>query len=82
MMDPHFLIGQRGFSFLVTGTLTVMDPDRSLTLQATDDVLIRGNLNLLGTGSDLVLQSDKWVYLESELQVGGDITIYGGVELD
>ncbi|MFO0537022.1 MAG: hypothetical protein ACK524_20300, partial [Planctomyces sp.] len=80
--DPHFLIGQRGFSFLVTGTLTVMEPDRALTLQATDDVLIRGNLNLLGTGSDLVLQSDKWVYLESELQVGGDITIYGGVELD
>ncbi|HCP13894.1 MAG TPA: hypothetical protein DIT89_16290, partial [Planctomycetaceae bacterium] len=82
VLDPHVLIGQRGFGFLVTGTLTVMDANQALNLQVTDDVLIRGNINLLGTGSDLVLQSDKWVYLEGELQVDGDITIYGGVELD
>ncbi|MEY2727404.1 MAG: hypothetical protein RLZZ458_3271, partial [Planctomycetota bacterium] len=82
VLDPHVLIGQRGFSFLVTGTLTVMDANQQLSLQATDDVLIRGNINLLGIGSDLVLQSDKWVYLEGELQVDGDMTIYGGVELD
>jgi hypothetical protein len=82
IMDPHPLIGQRGFSFLVTGTLTVMEPNRQLALAATDDVIIRGNLNLLGAGSDLILQSDKWVYWEGEAIVDGDLTIYGGVELD
>jgi hypothetical protein len=82
IMDPHPLIGQRGFSFLVTGTLTVMEPNRQLALAATDDVIIRGNLNLLGAGSDLILQSDKWVYWEGEAIVNGDLTIYGGVELD
>ncbi|MFM8475330.1 MAG: hypothetical protein ACKOEO_05975, partial [Planctomycetaceae bacterium] len=82
IMQPHDLIGQRGFSFLVTGTMTVLEDNRSLTLQAVDDVIIRGNLNLPGDGSDLVLQSDKWVYWEGAGTIGGDLTIAGGLELD
>jgi hypothetical protein len=82
IMRPHDLVGQRGFSFLVTGTVTVLEDNRSLTLQAVDDVIVRGNLNLPGDGSDLVLQSDKWVYWEGTGTIGGDLTIAGGMELD
>ncbi|MFM7055829.1 MAG: hypothetical protein ACKO2P_02790, partial [Planctomycetota bacterium] len=81
VLDPHPLIGQRGFGYLISGTMTVMEPNRSVILQSADDVLIRGNINLLGTGSDLVLQSNRWVYVEGELQVDGDLTISGGVGL-
>ncbi|MFM8477800.1 MAG: hypothetical protein ACKOEO_18610, partial [Planctomycetaceae bacterium] len=81
VLDPHPLIGQRGFGYLISGTMTVMEPNRSVILQSADDVLIRGNINLLGTGSDLVLQSNRWVYVEGELQVDGDMTISGGVGL-
>ncbi|MFN9034993.1 MAG: hypothetical protein ACK5YO_01765, partial [Planctomyces sp.] len=82
VMDPHPLIGQRGFGYLISGTITVLEPNRSVTLQSADDVLIRGNINLLGSNSDLVLQSDRWVYVEGVLQVDGDISISGGVSLD
>jgi len=45
-------------------------------------VIVRGNINVLGAGGDLTLQSDKWVYWEGFANVVGDMTIYGGLELD
>ncbi|MFM7922617.1 MAG: hypothetical protein ACKPJJ_20550, partial [Planctomycetaceae bacterium] len=82
VLQPHYLTGQRGFSFLVTGTLTVMQPDRAINLVATDDVIVRGNFNLPGAGSDLTLQSDRWIYWEGAADISGDARLFGGLKLD
>jgi uncharacterized Zn-binding protein involved in type VI secretion len=77
-MRPHDLIGQRGFSFFVTGTLTVLENNQSLSLDAVDDAIIRGDLNLPGAGSELSLQSDEWVYWEGSGNISGNLIIRGG----
>ena len=82
VLKPHYLIGHRGFSFLLTGTMTVLGDGKDLSLEAQDDVIVRGNINVLGQGGDLTLQSDKWVYWEGFAKVVGDITLYGGLKLD
>ena len=81
IMEPHYLVGQRGFSFLLTGTLTVMQDETDLNLYTSDDLIVRGNINVSGTGGDLTLQSNKWVYLEGRVNVAGNLSVYGGVEL-
>jgi len=80
VMEPHYLDGHRGFSFLLTGTLTTLMTEADLGVAAGDDVIVRGNINVLGQDSDLTLQSDKWVYWEGFADVSGDIAIYGGLE--
>ncbi|MFN7866205.1 MAG: hypothetical protein ACK5TX_02260, partial [Planctomyces sp.] len=82
VLQPHYLTGQRGFSFLVTGTLTVMQPDRTISLTAADDVIVRGNFNLPGAESDLTLQSDRWIYWEGSADISGDARLFGGLKLD
>ncbi|MEY3228802.1 MAG: hypothetical protein RLZZ536_3421, partial [Planctomycetota bacterium] len=82
VLKPHYLIGQRGFGLLVTGTMTVMQDNYSLLLQATDDVIIRGNINIPGQNGNLTLQSDKRVFWEGEASVTNNIGLYGGVEID
>ncbi|HYF18850.1 MAG TPA: calcium-binding protein, partial [Ramlibacter sp.] len=79
VMKSHELLGQRGYGFLLTGTITNLADNRGLTITSDQDVLVRGNINLLGADSDLVLQSDKWVYWEGEARIHGDITVQGGV---
>ena len=36
------------------------------------DAIIRGNINLLGAGSDLTIQSDSWTYWEGTANVTGN----------
>ena len=45
-------------------------------------MIVRGNINVLGAGGDLTLQSDDWMYWEGYANVAGDMTLYGGLELD
>jgi hypothetical protein len=80
--EPHHLIGQRGFSLLVTGTMTVMQNNYSLALQATDDVIVRGNIYVLGQNGNLTLQSDKRIFWEGAASVTNNLSLYGGVETD
>ncbi|WP_295538365.1 calcium-binding protein, partial [uncultured Pseudacidovorax sp.] len=82
VLEPHPLLGQRGFGFLLTGTITTLQDDADFVVSTADDVIVRGNINLLGAGSDLVMQSDRWLYWEGQANVNGNITLVGGVELD
>jgi len=78
----HKLLGQRGFGFLLTGTLTTLQDNVNLVVANERDAIVRGNINLLGKNSDLTIQSNKWVYWEGSANVTGDISLLGGVKLD
>jgi hypothetical protein len=82
VLKRHHLIGQRGFSLLVTGTITVMEASQSLVMQGGDDVIIRGNINVAGQNGNLTVQSDKRIYWEGSANVTNNISFYGGVEID
>jgi len=60
MMITHV----RTYSVLLTGTLTTLGQDSLLSLSVAGDIVLRGNINVLGANSDLLLQSDVWVYVE------------------
>ena len=78
----HPLFGHRQYAFLLTGTLTTLMDGAGLTISVDDPLILRGNIDLQGAGSDLTVQSDELVYFEGQFQIGGSITAYGGVELD
>ena len=80
--EPHELLGQRGFGFLLTGTITNLADHQDLVVTSDHDVIVRGNVNLLGAGSDLAMQSDRWLYWEGEAEIRGDIDLRGGVLSD
>ncbi|MCA2996677.1 hypothetical protein, partial [Gemmatimonas sp.] len=78
----HPLLGQRGYGFLLTGTITTLQDNADFTVQGADDAIIRGNINLLGAGSDLTIQSDSWTYWEGTANVTGSILLAGGRKID
>jgi len=82
IQKPHELLGQRGFGYLLTGTITSLQDNTSMVISSHDDTIIRGNINLYGNNSDLTIQSDKWVYFEGKASVTNDFSILGGVSLD
>ena len=79
IQDPHYLTGQRGYGFLLTGTITSLENDETLVIQSKDETIIRGNINLFGSSSDLTVQSNKWVYWEGGADITGDMTVLGGI---
>ena len=79
LREAHPLTGQRGFGFLMTGTLTTLQPNTDLRVQVKDAAIVRGTINLMGDGSDLFVQSDTFTYWEGEATVPGTITLLGGV---
>ena len=80
--EQHKLFGQRGYGFLITGTISALNDNVALTFENSEAFILRGSINLLGVSSDLTLQSDTWVYLEGTPSLTGNLSIYGGVELD
>ena len=78
----HPLFDHRQYAFLLTGTLTTLMDGAGLTISADDPVILRGNIDLQGVGSDLTVQSDAFVYFAGQFQIGGSIKVYGGFELD
>ncbi|MCJ8343933.1 hypothetical protein MJH12_00160, partial [bacterium] len=82
IQEAHKLVGQRGYGFLLTGTITSLDDNNNMVIASVDDTIIRGNINLFGVNSDLTIQSDNWVYFEGSADVTGDFTILGGMALD
>jgi len=81
-LDPnHYLIGHSGYGLMVTGTITTLAGNSLLTLSSTEDVIIRGNINVNGQDSDLTIQSDIWIYIEGFLTVQDEIKVLGGMDL-
>ena len=81
--DPnHYLLAQDTFSLLVSGTITSLATAQTLELSSTDEIIIRGNIDVLGADSDLIIQSDKWLFIEGALTVSDTIEVYGGVSTD
>ena len=82
LREAHPLTGQRGFGFLMTGTLTTLQPNTDLRVEVEDAAIVRGTINLMGAGSDLFIQSDTFTYWEGEATVPGTITLLGGVAVN
>jgi len=82
IQTPHNLLGQRGYGFMLTGTFTSLQDNADIVISSEKDVIVRGIFNLLGSDSNLTVQSNTWTYWEGTANVTGDISIYGGVELD
>ncbi|MFT5030879.1 MAG: hypothetical protein ACI9VS_003341, partial [Candidatus Binatia bacterium] len=80
--EQHQLFGQRGFGFLLTGTVTTLQDGKSITVEVSDPAINRGAFKLFGADSDLTFQSDSWIYWEGVADITGDLKIYGGVKLD
>ena len=78
----HYLLQQQDFSLLVTGTITTLADAAALSLSATNDVIIRGNINVNGANGSLQVQSDIWVYIEGFITVQDRITVLGGLTVD
>ncbi|MEX0819283.1 MAG: hypothetical protein WD070_06810, partial [Pirellulaceae bacterium] len=76
----HYLIDHETFSILMTGTLTTLAADSTLRLAAPEDIVIRGNINVLGENSDLHIRSDQWVYQEGFIKVQDGIELLGGFD--
>ncbi|BDI15149.1 hypothetical protein ANSO36C_09510 [Nostoc cf. commune SO-36] len=78
----HYLtaIGEDQFGMLITGTLTSLADDTTLELVSSDDIIIRGNIDVLGHNSDLKISTPTWVYLETFLNVQDNITIECGFD--
>ena len=73
-VDPeHPLIGHSQYGILLTGTLTSLAANTELRLVSDADIISRGNINVFGANSDLLIQSDRFVYLESFIDVRDDI---------
>jgi len=78
--DPeHYLLGQSTYAIFLEGTLTTLANNSTLRLAVQNDVIIRGNINALGNNSGVILQSDKWVYVEGFVIATQFVKIYGGV---
>ncbi|MFH1029567.1 MAG: hypothetical protein V1791_16335, partial [Pseudomonadota bacterium] len=82
IQNSYELLGQRGFGFLLNGTITSLQDNHSMVIASADDTIIRGNINLLGNNSDLTIQSDRWSYFEGVANVTGDLNVLGGVSLN
>jgi uncharacterized protein GlcG (DUF336 family) len=82
IQEPHELLGQRGFGFLLNGTITSLKDSNSMVIASQDDTIIRGNINLLGNNSDLTIQSDRLVFFEGGANVTEDFRLLGGVSLN
>ncbi len=79
----HPLRDRTSFAILVTGTLLTFGDDTPLMLAAAADVVVRGNIDLRGTRSGLVVQSDNSVFFEGFTNVAsGDVSLFGGMKLD
>ena len=78
----HYLLQQQDFSLLVTGTITTLADAAALSLSATNDVIIRGNINVNGVNGSLQVQSDTWVYIEGFITVQNRITVLGGLTVN
>ena len=76
----HYLkqIGEDQFSILMTGTLTSLADNTTLKLEADNDIIIRGNINVLGQNSDLKVRSNTYIYEEGFMDVQRNIDILGG----
>ena len=82
IQKSYELLGQRGFGFLLNGTITSLRDNNNMVIASEDDTIIRGNINLLGANSNLTIQSDSWTYFEGVANVTGNLTLLGGVSLD
>ena len=79
----HPLRDRSSFAILVTGTLITFGDSTDLVLAAAADVIVRGNIELCGNRSNLVVQSDNSVFFEGFTKIAsGDVTLYGGIALD
>ena len=81
IQQTYELLGQRGFGFLLNGTITSLKDNNRMVIASAGDTIIRGNINLLGANSDLTIQSDTWTYFEGVANVTEDFTLLGGVSL-
>jgi hypothetical protein len=75
----HPLIGHSRYGILLTGTLTTLAANAELKLASPADVIIRGNIKVFGATSDLLIQSDRFVYVEGFIDVKDSARIFGGV---
>ncbi len=79
----HYLKNHIGdYGLMVTGTVTSLGDNTGLVFESSDDVIVRGNINALGSGSSITVQSDVFTYVEGFVTAADDITILGGVEID
>ncbi|HND55732.1 MAG TPA: hypothetical protein PLV92_25125, partial [Pirellulaceae bacterium] len=80
VVDPdHPLVDHTRYGILLTGTLTSLAANTELKLQSHSDVIVRGNIHVFGAGSDLLVQSDSFTYIESFIDVRDNAKIFGGV---
>ncbi|MEN9762058.1 MAG: hypothetical protein RI906_1884, partial [Pseudomonadota bacterium] len=78
IQEVHPLLGQRGAGFLLTGTITTLQPDSDFIVDVEDEALVVGGIiKLLGEGSDLVMRSQRAVYWQGQGTINGDITLEG-----
>ena len=76
----HILENETSYSLLISGSVYALADNSELVLAAVDPIVIRGNISVLGAGSDILVRSDDWVFIEGELHAQERIRVYGGFD--
>ncbi|QOV24148.1 hypothetical protein [Anabaenopsis elenkinii] len=63
------------FSLFLTGTITSLADNATLNLGFSDDVILRGNIDVRGENSNLNISTPGWVYVEGFLTAESQINI-------
>lgn len=80
-LEPEeYLYGTTQVSLLIGGTLRSTATDSLLDLSAPGPIVLSGIIEAGGTGSDLMIKSDDWIYLDSHITVEDSARIYGGYD--
>jgi hypothetical protein len=77
----HYLANYTGgYGLLVTGTLSVLAANSTLDLHAEKPLIIRANITMPGTNSQITLRSAGLLFVEGYLTATAAITMKGGYQ--
>ncbi|ETR66476.1 MAG: hypothetical protein OMM_12755, partial [Candidatus Magnetoglobus multicellularis str. Araruama] len=69
IVKPDPMYGNDTFSFLSTGKIVNLMDDATITINATQELIVRGSVVREGINSDMYLSSDKHVFWGSEANI-------------
>ncbi|MCP4025313.1 MAG: hypothetical protein GY736_03240, partial [Sphingomonas sp.] len=80
--QEDYLFGATQFSMLMGGTLRTLAEHSVLSLRAPGGIILSGITEAVGVGSEALIRSDDWVYLNTHMRVRDSLQVWGGYEED
>jgi hypothetical protein len=78
--SDDYLYGTTAFSLFMAGTLRTLGTDALLDLSGEHAIIIIGIVQAIGAGTDAIIRSEDWVYLDTHLKVADNLQVWGGYD--